>query len=63
MGLLIPWIILVVWELQTVANQAIWQILLEQKDTCEDLWEGKRLLRLAFEQDDPDAASGAFAVS
>ena len=23
---------------------------------CKDLWEGKRLLRLGFEQDDPDAA-------
>ena len=25
----------------------------------QDQWEGKRLLRLAFEQDDPDAAWGA----
>eukprot|EP00435_Cladocopium_sp_Y103_P072450 s35_g40.t1 len=29
---------------------------------AQDLWEGKRLLRLAFEQDDPDAAPGAFAL-
>ena len=67
LGLLVPWTSLVVWELQTFANPPIWQIctlkILEQKDTCEDLWEGKRLLRLAFEQDDPDAAPGAFAVS